>query len=244
MKRNTQKYLSEAEFRKLLSYVKNQADVARRRGASRAVIDELIILLLARAGLRANELCALKIKDLPLKNGEDALWIRNQTGDILRKVEITNDISELLARFVRLYRNGASRYDYLLENERGNPFGYMNIYSKVRKIAEKSGIEKLSPITLRHTFIVQLFKTEQDLRYVQEQTGYNSLRTVAMHVDDQTVVTKRGGAGFIKQTKIRHKRKDSEPKKICEACGTKIAVSSGKRIESGQFLCNECLRYF
>ena len=246
MKRNTQKYLSEAKFRKLLSYVKNQADIARRRGASRAVIDELIILLLARAGLRANELCALKIKDLPLKNGEDALWIRNQTGDIIRKVETTSDVSELLARFVRLYRNGASRSDYLLENERGNPFGYMNVYSKVRKIAEKCGIEKLSPITLRHTFIVQLFKTEQDLRYVQEQTGYNSLRTVATYVagNKKKKATKRSSSGSAKQTRTKHKRKDSKPMKICDACGTKIATKKGKRIDSGQFLCDECLSYF
>jgi len=246
-KGNTRKYLSEAEFRKLLLYVKGRADLARRKGASRAVVDELIIILLARAGLRPNEVCALKIEDLPLNNGEDTLWIRNETGDIHRKVEIATDISEFMARFVRFYRNGAEQTDYLLVSERGNSFGYMNIYSKLRKMAEKSGIGKLSPVALRHTFMVRLFETEQDLRYVQEQTGYNSLRTVAMHVaigDDQKKVTKRSGAGSIKQTRIRHKRRDSEPIKICEACGTKIAGSSGKRIESGQFLCNECLRYF
>jgi hypothetical protein len=120
----------------------------------------------------------------------------------------------------------------------------MNIYCKVRKIAEKSGIEKLSPITLRHTFIVQLFKTEQDLRYVQEQTGYNSLRTVAMHVDDHKVVIKRGGSGSVKQTKVRYKHNESKPMKMCEACGTKISINNGKRIDSGQFLCSKCLRYF
>jgi integrase len=246
MKRNTHKYLPETEFRKLLSYVKNRADIARKRGACRAVVDELIILLLAKAGLRPNELCALKIEDLPLENGEDALWIRNQTCEILRKVKIANDISELLARFVRFYRNGAGQSDYLLVSERGNPLGYMNIYSKLRKIAEKSGIEKLSPITLRHTFMVRLFNTEQDLRYVQEQTGYNSLRTVAMYVagNNKNNATKRSSAGSAKQKRTKHKRKDSKPMKICEACGTKIAVNSGKRIESGQFLCNECLKYF
>jgi integrase len=245
-KGNTRKYLSEAEFKKLLSYVKGRGDLARRKGASRAVVDELIILLLARAGLRPNEVCALKIEDLPLRNGEETLWIRNQTGDILRKVEIATDISEYLARFVRFYRNGAKQTDYLLVSERGNPFGYMNIYSKLRKMVEQSGIGKLSPVTLRHTFIVRLFETEQDLRYVQEQAGYNSLRTVAMYVagNNQMKATVRNGAGLMKQTKIRHKRKESRSKKICEACGTKIAGSSGKRIESGQFLCNECLSYF
>lgn len=246
-KRNTRKYLSEAEFRKLLSYVKGRADQARKRGASRAVIDELIILLLARAGLRPNEVCALKIGDLPPNNSEETLWIRNKTGGILRKVEIATDISEYLERFVRFYRNGAEKTAYLLVSERGNQFGYMNIYSKLRKMAEQSGIGKLSPVTLRHTFMVRLFETEQDLRYVQEQAGYDSLRTVAMHVsrgDNQKKAAKKGGAGFVKQKQIRQKRKDSEPVKICEACGAKAAGSGGKRIESGQFLCNECLSYF
>jgi integrase len=233
-KRNTRKHLSEAELRKLLSYVKGQADQARRKGASRAVVDELIIQLLARAGLRPNEVCALKIEDLPLHNGEDTLWIRNETGDILRKVEISTDV----------YRKGAGQTDYLLVSERGNPFQYMNIYSKVHKIAEKSGIGNLSPTTLRYTFMVELHKAEQDLRYVQEQTGYDNLRTVAMYVNNQEKSTVKSDAGSVKDTKIMSKCKDSEPKKLCEACGTKIAANNGKRIESGQFLCKDCLLYF
>jgi integrase len=243
-KRNTRKYLSEAELRKLLSYVKGQADHARKKGASRAVVDELITQLLARAGLRPNEICSLKIEDLPLHNGEDTLWIRNKTGDILRKVEIVMDVSVLLKRFVRFYRKGAGQTDYLLVSERDNPFQYMNIYSKVHKIAKKSGIGNLSPATLRHTFMVHLYKAEQDLRYVQEQTGYDNLRTVAMYVNDQKKATKRNDAGPVKQAKIMSKSRDSEPIKICEACGSKIAANNGKRIESGQFLCNECLKYF
>ncbi len=240
----TRKYLSESEYQKLLSYVKGRADLARKRGTSRAVVDELIILLLARTGLRPTEVCTLKIEDLPPTNGEETLWVRNESGDILRKVEIDADISEFLNKFVRFYRKGTKQTDYLLVSERGNPFRYMNIYSKLRKMAEKSGIGKLSPVTLRHTYMVRLFKTEQDLRYVQEQTGYNSLRTVALHVGDKKEFTTKVRAGSIKQTQTRHNSRDPEPVKICEACEKKIAVRSGKRIESGQFLCNECLSYF
>jgi len=243
-KRNTRKYLSEWEFQKLLSYVKGQADKARKKGASRAVVDELITQLLAKAGLRPNEICALKIEDLPLHNGEDTLWIRNETGDILRKVEIAKDVCELLKKFIRFYKNVADKTDYLLLSERGIPFQYMNIYSKVHKIAEKSGIGNLSPATLRHTFMVQLYKAEQDLRYVQEQTGYNSLRTAAMYVNNQNKITKRVGARFINPPQNKHKLRDAEPKKICEACGSKITSKNYKRIESGQLLCNECLKYF
>ena len=54
-------YLSDRKNKILLSFVKRQADISRKRGASRAVIDELIILLLLKAGLRTGELCGLKI---------------------------------------------------------------------------------------------------------------------------------------------------------------------------------------
>ena len=246
-KRNTHKYLSKAEFRKLLSYVKGQADLARKKGSSRAVVDELIILLLARAGLRSNELCALKIEDLPLRNGEETLWIRDETGDILRKVGISRDIAELLARFVRLYRNGAKQTDYLLESERGNPFGYMNLYSKVRRIAEKAGIGKLSLVTLRHTYMMRLYQAEQDLRYVQEQTGYNSRRTIAKYVTSNVSKKKtleKSSADLTGQESTEQISRYSVSKQTCEACGAKISKGKGKRIDSGQLLCRDCLMFF
>ena len=58
------KYLSDTQLRKLRRYVKDKADLARMRGGSRGVIDELIVELLVNTGLRATELCNLNIGDL------------------------------------------------------------------------------------------------------------------------------------------------------------------------------------
>jgi integrase len=77
--RNGGKHLSEAELGAVLSYVGVRADLARRKGTTRAVVDELVVLLLAGAGLRPHELCALRIGDLPETHGETALWIQTQT---------------------------------------------------------------------------------------------------------------------------------------------------------------------
>ena len=48
------KYLSDTQLKRLRRYVKDMADLARQRGSERAIIDELIVELLANTGLRAS----------------------------------------------------------------------------------------------------------------------------------------------------------------------------------------------
>ena len=241
------KYLSETELQTLLLHVKKQADLARKRGTTRAIIDELIVLLSAQAGLRANEIRSLKIEDLPSANGENVLRICNRLDEVLRIVDITEDIAQLLTRFVKLYRKGAKPKDPLLETERGSPFGYMSLYNKVRRIGEQAGIGKLTPTILQHTYAVRLYEMEQDLRYVQEQTGYLSRRALAKYMTkgrSKSVMRQRSDTELKSQESVDQNGKHMDPMRICEACGAECIESEGRKIESGQFLCHMCLRYF
>ena len=245
--RKKRKYLSEGELQILLSQVKRRADLARERGTTRAIIDELIVLLSARAGLRANEIRALKIEDIPTVHGERALRIRNAMGEVIRVVDVSEDVAQLLRRFVRLYRKGAKRKDSLLQSERGSPFGYMSLYSKVRRIGEQAGIGRLTPAMLQHTYMVCLYELERDLRYVQEQTGYVSRRTLTNYLTsgrDKKTSTKQAGAELAEQGPAEQEGTHLEPTRTCEACGTMFATGRGRRIESGQFLCHKCLEHF
>jgi hypothetical protein len=52
------------------------------------------------------------------------------------------------------------------------------------------------------------------------------------------------GDDLAEQSPIEQISRDSEPKQTCEACGAKIATEDGKRIDSGQFLCHKCLKFF
>ncbi len=243
----TCKFLSETELQSLLAYVKDQADLARERGTTRAIVDEMIVLLLARVGLRANELCALTIRDLPTENGERILKIHNAAGKVLRTVDLSEDIAQLLMKFARLYRKGAEKTDTLLETERGNPFGYINVYSKVRRIAEQAGIGKIAPAILQHTYMVRLYEKEQDLRYVQEQTGYLSRRTLAKYLmkgRGKTATLKRGTAEVTSRESDEQNGRHIDPMRTNETCGAECVKSNGRSIESSQFLCRTCLEYF
>jgi len=174
------KYLSEEQERKILLYVKDKADLARQRGSTRAVIDELVVMLLLRAGLRASELCDLTIGDLPHVHGKDCIWVRDGKGSVMRTVDIGPKLIEQIKRFCKLYRKGAEPEDPLFISERGNRFGYMSLYSKIRGIGKKAGV-KLHPHMLRHTYATKLYGIERDLRFVQDQLGHASPETTSIY---------------------------------------------------------------
>lgn len=247
--RGSRKYLSAAEIAAMLSYVRTRADLARQKGTTRAVVDELIVLLLVRAGLRTHELRALKIADLPAAHGETTLWIRDGKPGLARKVQISEELAERLTRFVRFYRNGRQTEDRLLESERGGPLSYMSLYSKLRRVGREAGIAKLTPASLRRTYVQQLFQAEQDLRYVQEQAGYKGRRSIAGHLKIGGVRApapgcRRTAAGATQPEQRAIGPAGTEPTTPCEACGIIIANGRGARIESGQLLCDGCLKYF
>ena len=108
------KYLSDDQVKKLRRYVRDRADLARQRGGSRGVIDELIIELLLASALRASELVDLTIADLPCEHGKPCLYVRDGKGSVSRSVDISEKLELRISRFVKLYRKGANSDDPLI----------------------------------------------------------------------------------------------------------------------------------
>jgi len=204
--------------RGLLAHVQQQAEQARRSGGSRVVVDELIVLILLHAGLRPRELCSLRIADTPAHHGKPQLTVQGNSGLAGRAVSIPQELIPVFQRFVRLHRAGARPGEPLLLSERGTPFSYMSLYSKIRRIGQDAGVSPLHPAVLRHTFLVRLYEKEQDLRLVQEQAGHARLKSTAFHVRPRRSVAR------------------------CEACGKRLAAGRGEKIDSGQLLCPGCIR--
>jgi integrase len=209
--------LSRVQIDTLLSYVQERANQGRCRGTTRTIVDEMIVLILLHAGLRAEELCGLRIADTPAHHGRTELHICGAAGKATRVVFIPEELVPTFRRFVQLYRKGAGPSDPLLLSERGTPFSYMSLYSKVRRIGQEAGVPGLHPATLRHVFLVRLYEKEQDLRLVQEQAGHVRVKSTASHVRPRSATER------------------------CEACGKPVAPGRGGRIDSGQLLCPNCL---
>jgi integrase len=241
------KFLSEAQLKQLLQYVSDEADSARQRGAFRAVIDELIIFLLAEAGLRPAEFCNLNIEDLPSKQGRNTLIVRDSAGNLNREVEISSKAAELADRFIQVYRCDVKSGDPLFISERGNRFTYRSLYNKVKTIGINAGIGPLYPHMLRSTFIVHLFNKVKDLRLVQQQAGHASPKTTAFYTrGDLNKKRKRANPRKKAPLPIVELRNSPEHKNTAARCDVceRLLDGEGRKIDSGQFLCGDCLKYF
>jgi len=202
------KYLSDEEFDTLIAYVRQQGDIARQRGSRRAVVNQMIIETLLFTGMRAEELCSLQVRDLPLSHGKDVVYVRRGKGNVSRTIEISSDFAQKLTSFVKDYRKNAKPGSAVFVNERGyrrlrwkmqrpaksdgrmieenrsehsSRLIYRSLYSKVRIIGQKAGLRRLTPHMLRHTYLTRMYNVKNDLRFVQDQAGHASPSTTAIY---------------------------------------------------------------
>lgn len=185
------KYLNDAQLKKLRRYVRDHADLARSRGSQRNVTTELIIEILVGSGIRAKELCNLNLSDLPGVHEKDCMLVRDGKGSVTRAVDISEQLKSRIARYIKLYRKRAKPGDPLLLSEWGGRIAYHSLYSRIRHVGDMAGINNLYPHRLRHTYLTRLYNIEKDLRFCQDQAGHASPTTTAIYAKTNNTARKR-----------------------------------------------------
>ena len=147
--------------------------------------DVAILELLYAAGLRATELCDLKLIDLNLQVGCVRVLGKGMKERI---VPIGQAATEALARYLadcrpRLDRGRGER---LFLSRTGKPMERIALWMLVERYGRRSGLLKhISPHILRHCFASHLLSGGADLRVVQELLGHADVSTTQIytHVD-------------------------------------------------------------
>ena len=171
--------LSVLEIDKIVAAIDLSKPLGER---NRAIIETLY-----SCGLRVSELTHLKISDLFFEEG--FLKVTGK-GDKQRFVPIGVNTQ----KFINLYRQhwrslieiAAEHKDTLFLNQRGKQLTRSMIFTIVKKLAEKAGIQKsISPHTFRHSFATHLLENGADLRAIQMMLGHESITTteIYMHLD-------------------------------------------------------------
>jgi integrase/recombinase XerD len=147
--------------------------------------DVAAIELLYAAGLRASELCDLKLNDLNLTVGCVRVMGKGMKERIVPVGEpavhaLTNYLRECRPAFDRC------RSDCVFISRTGRPLERVALWMLVERCGRKSGLLKhIHPHILRHCFASHLLSGGADLRVVQELLGHSNVVTtqVYTHVD-------------------------------------------------------------
>lgn len=171
--------LSELEIDQLITAI----DLTKPQGErNRAILETLY-----GCGLRVSELINLKISDLFFEEG--IIKVTGK-GDKERFVPIGDGT----IKYINLYRKEVRVHDpiqpeatdTLFLNRRGRGLTRAMIFTIIKQLAVKSGIEKIvSPHTFRHSFATHLLKRGADLRAIQQMLGHESITTTEIytHID-------------------------------------------------------------
>ena len=158
-------------------------DLSKPEGErNRAILETLY-----SCGLRVSELTNLKISDLFFKEGFIKVTGKGDKQRFVPIGESTQKYIKIYINLIRVHQNVHPEFkDTLFLNRRGKQLTRAMIFTIIKQLAEKIGLNKsISPHTFRHSFATHLLENGADLRAIQMMLGHESITTteIYMHVD-------------------------------------------------------------
>jgi integrase/recombinase XerD len=183
--RDLPKTLSRAQVSKLLATPDRSTPLGMR--------DAAMLELLYASGLRASELCGLKVGDFNVFLGVVRVFGK---GSKERVVPVGRVACDAIGAYLREARpilageapalRGNAATSVMFLSRSGKPLERVALWQIVLRNARRSGLlREVSPHTLRHCFATHLLGGGADLRVVQELLGHSDVSTTQIytHVD-------------------------------------------------------------
>jgi len=150
--------------------------------------DRAMLELMYAAGLRASEVCALRLDQY---NSELAVLIITGKGNKQRIVPVGRPAERWVGRFLDELRPALAKFkdnrdeQRLFLSQSGRPLDRIAIWQIVKRNAAAVGMKEVHPHLLRHSFATHMVVGGADLRVVQELLGHSDIGTtqVYTHVD-------------------------------------------------------------
>lgn len=146
-----------------------------------------MVLLAYRHGMRASEICNLKLADLDMKNGE--VTIRRLKGS-LKTVQPLADLpgQPLLSEKRVLTAWLAERQDasdYVFTSQKGGKLDRTAFWRIFNDVAERAGLpeDKRHPHCLKHSLGFSLVAANVNLAVVRQALGHKSIASTARYAE-------------------------------------------------------------
>jgi len=176
-KRNSMTYLTPDEILRVL------------RVAKRSARDHAMILLAYRHGLRASEVCNMKLAQIDLKNRQiDIPRLKGSLRTVQPIAEHRGDARSLYDEIVVLKRWLAERIEdgsnYLFLSQKGGGLTRKQFFVTFRAIALAAGVspEKCHPHSLKHSRATNLIAAKVGLMEVKALLGHKSISSTVQYI--------------------------------------------------------------
>jgi type 1 fimbriae regulatory protein FimB len=160
-----------------------------KMAASESKRNHAMILLAFKHGLRASEVCALKVGDIDLKNG--TIVIRRLKGSLKSSQDLLDLPGQPLVSEKRVLRawieereSYHDRSDFLFLSQKGGRMDRSAFYRLFSQIAERAGIPagKRHPHCLKHSLGFFLVEQGVSLPAIQQTLGHKSLASTGVYL--------------------------------------------------------------
>ena len=144
----------------------------------------VVFTTLSYVGMRATELCLLKIKDLDLSGKLPRLHLKIKGGEIHAPL-ISDELAHLLKKYIVTLRFSAKENDPLFSLTPYNkkPLTRDYLARMITSIAKENGITKeISPHSCRATVASHLHRNGVPLVEIQDLLGHKSMTTTMMYI--------------------------------------------------------------
>jgi len=152
----------------------NIKDRSVRSKKSTALLDKALILVLVETGIRAQELCDLKVKDFDVKTGK--LFIEHGKNDKERIVMLGFRTRKALMRYLATRETKPN--EPLFSTRTNNSLQRDNLRHKLERIGEVAKVDNVHPHRFRHTFAINFLRNGGNLFTLQALLGHSSLQMV------------------------------------------------------------------
>jgi site-specific recombinase XerD len=149
--------------------------------------DWAMILLAYRHGLRASEVCAIKLADVDLKAG--SISIRRLKGSLHTIQPIYQHrgqplLDETAALRAWLRKRQTDGSDYLFVSQKGGKLSRIQFFRVFQTVAEIAGlpVEKRHPHVLKHSLASHLVAGNANLALIRQALGHRSIGSTMAYI--------------------------------------------------------------
>jgi type 1 fimbriae regulatory protein FimB len=166
-----------------------------------------MILISYKHGLRASEICGLKMADIDMKNAK--ITVRRLKGSMTNEQAMTNEVGNPLMselRVLNMWLAERKEYgqdsEYVFLSQKGGAMSRVQFFRLFQSIAEQAGIpaELAHPHSLKHGLGLAMVKQNVHLMTIKQALGHKSLQSTAIYASaDDTMADKARRQTFANQ---------------------------------------------